>query len=72
MRCDNVERGCGWEGTVGTLDNHVTKCRFTLLLAQQCKVEGEESQVMRNDLDDHLKTESTCVYIVNRTHASIT
>ena len=29
MRCDNAERGCGWEGTVGTLEDHVIKCDFT-------------------------------------------
>ena len=29
--CNNVERGCDWEGTVGTLKDHVTKCDFTLV-----------------------------------------
>ena len=31
MRCDNVERGCDWEGMVGTLEDHVTRCGFTLV-----------------------------------------
>ena len=28
MRCDNVGRGCYWEGSVETLDDHVTKCEL--------------------------------------------
>ena len=28
VRC--VERDCGWEGTVGTLEDHMTKCDFTM------------------------------------------
>ena len=32
VKCDNVERGCKWEGTVDTLEEHVATCRFT-----QCK-----------------------------------
>ena len=29
MRC--VERGCGWEGTVGILEDHVIECGFTIV-----------------------------------------
>ena len=59
MRCHNVERGCGWAGTVGGLDDHVTKCGFILVsCSNKCKIVGKESQVMRNDLNDHLKTKS--------------
>ena len=57
MRCVNSERGCDWQGTVGGLDDHVTKCGFTLVSCpNMCMIEHEESQVMRNDLNDHLKT----------------
>ena len=31
VRCTNAESGCDWEGTVGTLEDHVTKCEFTLV-----------------------------------------
>ena len=59
MRCDNVGRGCYWEGSVGTFDDHVTKCEFTLVSCpNKCEVEGDDLQLMRNVLDDHLKT--TC------------
>ena len=77
--CDNVERGCDWQGTVGGLDDHVTKCRFTLVSCHnKCMMEGDESQVMRKDLNDHLK--SRCLYRVymckhcgeKGTYASIT
>ena len=56
MRCDNVGRGCYWKGYVRTLDDHVTKCEFTLVSCpNKCEVEGNDLQLMRNVLDDHLK-----------------
>ena len=57
MRCDSVERGCDWEGTVGLLGDHVSKCAFTLLSCpNQCLVAGKDLMLMRKDLDDHLET----------------
>ena len=57
MRCDNVGRGCYWAGSVGTFDDHVTKCEFTLVSCpNKCEVEGDDLQLTRNVLDDHLKT----------------
>ena len=29
VRCDDMERGCQWTGTIGTLDNHITTCLDT-------------------------------------------
>ena len=29
VQCANVDKGCEWEGTVGTLKEHLTKCRST-------------------------------------------
>ena len=43
VRCNNVERGCGWEGTVGTLEDHVTKCDFTMV---PCPNGCEESGII--------------------------
>ena len=31
MRCANMERGCQWTGTIGTLDNHIATCQFALV-----------------------------------------
>ena len=57
MRCENVGRGCYWEGSVGKLDDHVTKCEFTLVpCPNKCEVEGDDLQLIRKVLDDHLKT----------------
>ena len=57
MRCDNVGRGCYWAGSVGTFDDHVTKCEFTLVSCpNKCEVEGNDLQLTRNVLDDHRKT----------------
>ena len=40
--CNNVERGCGWEGTVGTLEDHATKCGITQVPCPNgCKREDE-------------------------------
>ena len=57
VKCDNVKRGCTWVGTVGTLEEHVAKCKFTLLhCPQKCKREsGHIKQFLRNNLDKHLK-----------------
>ena len=57
MRCDNVGRGCYWEGSVEALDDHVTKCEFNLVSCpNKCEVEGDDLQLIRKVLDDHLKT----------------
>ena len=59
MRCDNVGRGCYWEGSVEMLDDHVTKCEFTLVSCpNKCEVKSDDLQLIRKVLDDHLKT--TC------------
>ena len=53
MKCNNVERGCTWVGTVGTLEEHVATCKFTLLpCPKEC---NKVKQFMRKDLDKHLK-----------------
>ena len=51
VKCDNVERGCEWEGTVGTLEEHVDTCDFTVVnCPKQCN-----KNVMRKDLKQHLE-----------------
>ena len=58
VRCANVERGCVWEGSAGTLDSHVTKCGYILVFcSSRCKAMGKEVQLMKKDLDNHLKME---------------
>ena len=60
MKCDNVERSCEWEGTVGTLDEHVAMCKFTPVpCPNQCK----ENYVIRKYLDIHINNEC-----LNRDH----
>ena len=59
VKCDNMERGCGWIGTIGTLDNHIATCQFALVpCPNKCEDEkgAGELHLMRKDLDDHLKT----------------
>ena len=53
VKCDNVKRGCEWEGTVGTLEEHVTTCGFTpVTCPNECK---QSRMIPRKDLDEHLK-----------------
>ena len=56
MRC--VERGCGWEGTVGTLEDHVTKCDFTMTTCpNECKDANEVIiKYFRKDLEEHVSS----------------
>ena len=79
MRCDNVDRGCTWTGTVGTLEDHVGKCGYTMVqCSSMCKVKGNDLFLMRVDLDSHLITECPnrahkCEYCGEEgTYASIT
>ena len=59
MRCANIERGCRWTGTIGTLDNHIATCQFALFpcpnKCEDSKGAGELHFMMR-DLHNHLKT----------------
>ena len=59
VKCDNAERNCQWEGTVGTLEAHVAKCKFTLLpCPQKCKdLNDRIIHFMRKALNKHLKND---------------
>ncbi len=69
VKCHNVERNCTWEGTVGTVEEHVVTCQFTLLpCPKECKDDSNETNhFMKKDLQDHLKEDCpnrdyTCQY----------
>ena len=52
-------RGCEWEGTVGTLEQHVATCEFAVVpCPKECKDDNGVQHLMRKDLASHL--ESTC------------
>ena len=55
-----MDRGCEWEGTVGTLKKHLTTCEFALIpCPKECK--GEDAkvirQLMRKDVKIHLQND---------------
>ena len=53
MKCDNADRGCDWEGTVGMYEEHKARCSFvTVPCPKKC-----ERQVTKEDLEHHLKNE---------------
>ena len=57
VRCDNAEEGCIWEGTVGTLEDHMTKCDFTpVSCPKRCNIGAGDIQLTRKTLADHLQT----------------
>ena len=57
IRCSHVDWGCQWEGTIGTLKQHVDTCEFGLVLCpKKCKDWRKKFQhFMRRDLDRHLE-----------------
>ena len=60
MRCTNTESGCQWTGTVGTLDNHIASCWFSLIpCPNKCEEDkgAGELLLIRKNLDKHLKTQ---------------
>ena len=58
MKCSNLERGCERVGTVGTLEEHLATCGFTLVpCPKQCKDNNEAKHFLRKDLVRHLKND---------------
>ena len=51
VKCHNVERSCGWEGTIGTVDEHEATCELALVpCPQKC-----EEAILRRELMEHVK-----------------
>ena len=57
MKCDNVEKGCEWEGSVGTLEEHVDTCGFTPVpCPKECTIQGDMIRlIMKKNLNKYLK-----------------
>ena len=52
VKCDNVGRGCTWEGTVGTFEDHLKRCDYTpVYCPKKCKAKGI---FLRRDMPAHL------------------
>ena len=55
VKCDKLGRGCDWLGTVGGLEDHLTKCGSSPVpCPNKCKV--DHLQLLRKSLKDHLET----------------
>ena len=52
----STDKGCDWLGTVGTLEEHVTKCKFALLpCPNKCKHDCNAARhFLRKDLGKHM------------------
>ena len=52
MKCNNFEKGCNWQGSVGTLDKHMAACDFECV---PCKYQyvGCDVKIMRKDITQH-------------------
>ena len=54
--CSNSESGCDWVGELRSLDDHLTTCGYELLhCPNECVENDEEVQMLRRDLNQHLK-----------------
>ena len=52
MECNNFEKGCNWQGSVGTLDKHMATCEFECI---PCKYQyvGCDVKMTRKDITQH-------------------
>ena len=59
VKCNNIERNCQREGTVGTLEAHVDTCSFALVpCTNKCKDHNDDIiHFMRKALNKHLKND---------------
>ncbi len=79
VRCANIARCCcEWIGCIGTLEEHVSKCEYTLVeCINKCTVKAKTVFVMRKDLEHHVQSECPnraykCKFCSKEgTHASI-
>ena len=57
VNCNNVNGECEWEGTVGTLEEHVATCEFALVpCPKQCKSSDDKVEYFMNKaVDEHLE-----------------
>ena len=53
-KCDNEPNGCEWAGELRSLDEHLARCGFTLLLCpNKCQKADKMVKVLRKDLERH-------------------
>ena len=51
VKCNNHLNGCHWQGTKGTLDQHLDKCDYAIV---QCPNDCHENNLLRKDLQHHM------------------
>ena len=49
VKCDNVEEGCPWQGTLGELESHAEVCEYAMVACSK----GCGSRVSRRELEQH-------------------
>lgn len=53
VKCDSNDLECNWEGTVGTLEQHMAKCEFAMVpCPKKCT---HSNKIMRKHLNKHLE-----------------
>ena len=57
VKCDYADLQCEWNGTVGTLEAHVAKCKFTIIpCPKKCRYfDNNVNNFMRKDMAEHLR-----------------
>ncbi len=61
MNCHNADKNCRWMGTLGTIEEHLALCEFTLIpcprLCRDASDLRQVKRIMNRDLDEHLANE---------------
>ena len=51
VKCNNHVNGCSWQGTIGTLDQHLDKCSYAVV---ECPNNCHKEYLLRKDLQHHM------------------
>ena len=51
VKCNNHLNGCHWQGTIGTLDQHLGKCDYSVV---DCPNDCHEDNLLRKDVQNHM------------------
>ena len=51
VKCNNYLNSCKWQGTIGTLDQHLDMCSYAVV---ECPKECHEDNLLRKDLQHHI------------------
>ena len=51
VKCNNHLNGCHWQGTIGTLDQHLDKCDYSVA---KCPNDCQKDNLLMKDIQYHM------------------